>query len=479
MWLSTVANIDWPSRPGLTVAQQQSELRGWLNLARSMQFNTVLLQVRPAADTFWPSTVGEPWSKYLTGVQGRHPGYDPLAFAVREAHARNLHLHAWFNPFRVSMDTNLNSLVPSHPARLHPSWSFAYGGRRYYNPGIPAVRSFIIRVIAEVVAKYDVDGVHLDDYFYPYPVAGQSIPDDAAYRSFRTLGESRAHFRRRSVNAFVRDLSSRIFNTKRRMLFGISPFGIWRNRSTDARGSATSGFQAYDGIYADSRHWVRQGWIDYVVPQLYWHQGFPVANYNVLVDWWGAQVKGTFVKLYIGEAAYRVGDPAQGADWMDRLELSNHTAKCRTTPGVRGQVYFSAKSVRADRLGAMTLVKNKYYSRVAIPPAMPHLDSAKPAAPVVTSARWNGAGVELLWRGATTGTLPRHYALYRWASNGASLPAIPAQATALRLVQRRRGNPERWVDTGAVRGRTYWYMVVGLSDLMVESGGASAVFIRA
>ncbi|GAB3519793.1 hypothetical protein GCM10027402_07110 [Arthrobacter monumenti] len=237
--------------------------------------------------------------------------------------------------------------------------------------------------------------------------------------------------------------------------------------------------QSYDGIYADSRHWVRQGWIDYVVPQLYWHQGFPVANYNVLVDWWAAQVKGTFVKLYIGEAAYRVGDPAQGTDWMDRLELSNHTAKCRTTPGVRGQVYFSAKSVRADRLGAMTLVKNKYYSRVAIPPAMAHLGSAKPAAPVITSARWNGAGVELLWRGATTGTIPQHYALYRWASNGATLPAIPAQATALRLVQRRRGNPERWVDTGAVRGRTYWYMVVGLSDLMVESGGASAVFIRA
>ncbi|GAB3519797.1 hypothetical protein GCM10027402_07120 [Arthrobacter monumenti] len=225
-WLSTVANIDWPSRPGLTVAQQQSELRGWLNLARSMRFNTVLLQVRPAADTFWPSSIGEPWSKYLTGVQGRHPGYDPLAFAVREAHARNLHLHVWFNPFRVSMDTDLNNLVPSHPARLHPSWSFAYGGRRYYNPGIPAVRRFIIRVIAEVVAKYDVDGVHLDDYFYPYPVAGQSIPDGAAYRSFRTLGESRAHFRRRSVNAFVRDLSSRIFTTKRRMLFGISPFGI-------------------------------------------------------------------------------------------------------------------------------------------------------------------------------------------------------------------------------------------------------------
>ncbi|AUI49635.1 glycoside hydrolase family 10 protein [Arthrobacter crystallopoietes] len=478
-WLSSVVNIDWPSRSGLTAAVQQAELRGWLDLARSRNLNAVMLQVRPAGDVFWPSKVGEPWSRYLTGTQGRNPGYDPLPYAVSQAHARNLHLHAWFNPFRAGMTANLADLISWHPARKNPSWTFAYGGRRYYNPGIPAVRSFIIKVIAEVVAKYDVDGVHLDDYFYPYPVTGQSIPDSAAYNAYRLPGESLANFRRRSVNVFVRDLSARIAATKPRMLFGISPFGIWRNQSTDSRGSATSGFQSYDGIFADSRLWVKQGWLDYVVPQLYWHQGNPAADYNTLVNWWSAQVSGTSCKLYIGEAAYKVGDPAQGADWQDRRELYNHTAKCRATARVSGQVYFSAKSVRANKLGSITLVKDKYYKRVAMTPVMSHLGTQRPYTPVISSARWNGSGVELIWRGSNSGTLPRHYAIYRWEAKADSSAFIPSQAGALRRVHRRRGNPEKFLDTGAVRGRTYWYVLVGHSDLMVESAAASAIFIRA
>ncbi|GLB67503.1 glycoside hydrolase family 10 protein [Arthrobacter mangrovi] len=478
-WLSTVVNIDWPSRAGLTAAAQQTELRGWLDLARSLNLNAVMLQVRPSGDVFWPSTAGEPWSRYLTGTQGRNPGYDPLGYAISQAHARNLHLHAWFNPFRASMTASLSDLVASHPARKNPSWTFAYGGRRYYNPGLPAVRSFIIKVIAEVVAKYDVDGIHLDDYFYPYPVAGQTIADSAAYNAYKLPGESLADFRRRSVNLFVRDLSTRIFATKPRMLFGISPFGIWRNSSTDSRGSATSGFQSYDGIFADSRNWVKQGWLDYVVPQLYWHQGNPAADYNTLVQWWSAQVAGTNCKLYIGEAAYKVGDPAQGADWQDARELYDHTAKCRATPRVAGQVYFSAKSVRANALGSMTLVKNKFYRRVAMTPVMSHLGAQRPYAPVISSATWNGTGVELVWRGATTGTLPRHYAIYRWEAGANSTAYIPSQAGALRRVHFRRGNPERFVDTGVARGHTYWYVVVALSDLMVESAAASAIFIRA
>ncbi|MFD1212608.1 glycoside hydrolase family 10 protein [Arthrobacter sp. GCM10027362] len=478
-WLSTVLNIDWPSRPGLSASVQQAELRGWLDLARSLNFNAVLLQVRPAGDVFWPSKRGEPWSRYLTGVQGGNPGYDPLGYAVAQAHARNLQLHVWFNPFRAGMAEPLTDLISWHPARRNPAWSFPYGGRRYYNPGLPAVRGFIIGVVNEVVAGYDVDGVHLDDYFYPYPVAGRAIPDSAAYQAYRTPGEALADFRRRSVNLFVRDLSARIRATKPRLVFGISPFGIWRNRATDSRGSASSGFQAYDGIYADSRQWVKQNWVDYIAPQLYWHQGFAAADYNVLVDWWAGQVAGTNVRLYIGEAAYKVGDPAQGAAWQQARQLYNHTAKCRATAAVKGQVYFSATSVRANKLGAITQVKNKYYRRVAMTPVMSQRGAGRPYTPVIASARWNGTGVELVWRGATTGTVPRHFAVYRWESSGAAMAYIPSQAGALRQVHRRRGNPERFVDTGAVRGRTYWYVVVALSDTMVESSGASAIFIRA
>jgi hypothetical protein len=329
------------------------------------------------------------------------------------------------------------------------------------------------------VAKYDVDGIHLDDYFYPYPVAGQSIPDAAAYNTYRRAGESLADFRRRSVNTFVRDLNAKIFAAKPRMLFGISPFGIWRNKSTDSRGSATSGLQSYDATFADSRLWVKQGWIDYVVPQLYWHQGNAAADYTTLVNWWAAQVKGTNCKLYIGEGAYKVGDAAQGPAWQNPRELYNHTAKCRATPGVSGQVYFSATSVRSNRLNSIGLVKDKFYRRVVMTPVMAHLGGQRPYAPLITSARWNGTAVELSWRGATSGTLPRHYAVYRWESNGAAAAVIPAQAGALRQVHRRRGNPERFVDTGTVRGRTYWYVVVGMSENLVESAAASAIFIRA
>lgn len=182
LWIASVVNIDWPSRSGLPMATQQTELRSILDLALSRNLNAVLLQVRPAADRMWKATLGEPWSKYLTGTQGKDPGYDPLAYAIVQAHQRGLGLHAWINPFRVSMDTSLNSLVASHPARLNPGWSFAYGGRRYYNPGIPAVRTYIRSVVVDLVKRYEVDGVHFDDYFYPYPVAGFSIPDTAYLR---------------------------------------------------------------------------------------------------------------------------------------------------------------------------------------------------------------------------------------------------------------------------------------------------------
>lgn len=367
MWLATVANRDWPSKPGLTAAEQRAELLAFLDTAVARRLNAVVFQVRPTADALWPSRY-EPWAEYLTGVQGRDPGWDPLGTAVREAHRRGLELHAWFNPYRVANHTDPTRLTPTHPARLHPEWVVPYGGKLYYNPGLPEVRRFVQDAMLDAVARYDVDGVHWDDYFYPYPVAGQVFDDDAAYERHGAGFPDRAAWRRDNIDRLVRETAGRIKRLNRRVRFGISPFAVWRNQATDPLGSDTrAGVQTYDDLYADTRTWVRKAWIDYIVPQVYWlaqplDQQVP-ANYAVLVPWWSDVVRGTGVDLYIGEALYKVGDPAQPAQWQDPRELLRHLDLCAEYREVRGNVYFSAKEVAADPLGAVSLIAERYKGR--------------------------------------------------------------------------------------------------------------------
>lgn len=305
-WIATVLNIDWPSKTGLSKDQQQAEFITLLDRLQAMGINAVIVQVRPTADAFYPSTLN-PWSKYLTGTQGVSPDYDPLAFMVQAAHKRNMEFHAWFNPYRVSMDTQLNALVPNHPARQNPDWVVSYGGKLWYDPGIPQVRSHIVDTIKEVVRNYDIDAVHFDDYFYPYP-DGTDFPDEQTYLTYgKASFPNKADWRRDNVNRLVKEVNAQIKQLKPHVKFGISPFGIWRNKSTDPSGSDTSGFQAYDSLYADARTWIRQGWIDYIAPQIYWNIGFPAAAYEKLVPWWANEVKGRATHLYIGHAVYKVG----------------------------------------------------------------------------------------------------------------------------------------------------------------------------
>ncbi|MFD8867563.1 glycoside hydrolase family 10 protein [Streptomyces sp. NPDC059590] len=368
MWLASVANRDWPSRPGLTAAEQRAELLAFLDTAVERRLNAVVFQVRPTADALWPSRY-EPWAEYLTGVQGRDPGWDPLGTAVREAHRRGLELHAWFNPYRVANHTDPTRLIPTHPARLHPEWVVPYGGKLYYNPGLPEVRRFVQDAMLDAVARYDIDGVHWDDYFYPYPVAGQVFDDDAAYERYGAGFPDRAAWRRDNIDRLVRETAGRIKRLDRRVRFGISPFAVWRNQATDPLGSDTrAGVQTYDDLYADTRRWVREEWIDYIVPQVYWNIGFAAADYAKLVPWWAEVVRGTDVHLYIGEALYKAGDPAQPAPWQDPAELSRHLTFDRDYPQVRGNVYFSAKEVAADRNGAMARVVADHYPYRVRPP---------------------------------------------------------------------------------------------------------------
>ncbi|MFD8547901.1 glycoside hydrolase family 10 protein [Streptomyces sp. NPDC059649] len=370
MWLATVGNLDWPSRPKLTVAEQQRELRAHFDAAVAHRLNTVFFQVRAAADALWPSPY-EPWAASLTGQQGRDPGWDPLDFAVREAHRRGLELHAWFNPYRVANHADPGRLTADHPARRHPEWIVPYGGKLYYNPGLPEVRTFVQDAMLDAVEHYSVDGVHFDDYFYPYPAAGKSFDDDEAYDTYGEDFDNRADWRRDNIDRLVYEMAQRLDDggqqEDRGVRFGVSPFAVWRNQATDPNGSRTqAGVETYDDLYADTRRWVREGWLDYIVPQVYWPIGTKAADYAELVPWWSRTVDGTGVDLYIGEALYKAGD-SQPAAWKNPAELSRHLTFARDYPQVGGHVYFSAKSVAKDRVGALARVVRDHYGSAARP----------------------------------------------------------------------------------------------------------------
>ena len=271
VWIATVNNVDWPSRPDLTVAKQKEELVAILDRVAELHLNAVFFQVRPMGDALYTSQI-EPWSEFLTGTTGKAPDppYDPLAFAIEEAHARGIELHAWFNPFRVNATTTLRA--------------YRYGRFVWADPGDPDVRQRALDVIADVVRRYDVDGIHLDDYFYPYPEGGREFPDDATYEQYGG-GASRDDWRRDNINRFVHDLYTTVKTIKPAVEVGISPFGIWRpNHPRQIRG-----LDAYDAIYADSRLWLRRGWVDYLAPQLYWPIGKREQSFSALLEWWANQ----------------------------------------------------------------------------------------------------------------------------------------------------------------------------------------------
>ncbi|MBW5483530.1 family 10 glycosylhydrolase [Streptomyces bambusae] len=367
MWVATVQNVDWPSQTGLSAARQRAELLSLLDTAVARRLNAVVLQVRPTADALWPGA-REPWSQWLTGRQGRDPGWDPLGTAVAEAHARGLELHAWFNPYRVAQHDDASLLVPEHPARRNPAWTVAYGGKLYYNPGLPEVRAFVQEAMLDAVRRYPVDAVHWDDYFYPYPAPGEYFDDDAAFEEYGADFGSRAQWRRHNIDTLVHEMSVRLKQVRPGTRFGISPFAVWRNRDQDPLGSATrGGVSTYDDLYADTRKWVKERWIDYVVPQCYWHIGHRECDYAVLVPWWAQTVAGTGVDLYVGEALYRCDPDSPTEAWRDPAELSRHLTLAGRYAEVRGHCYFSAEQVAADRNGAMARVVADHYP-TAVPP---------------------------------------------------------------------------------------------------------------
>ncbi|WP_010268669.1 family 10 glycosylhydrolase [Paenibacillus senegalensis] len=355
-WISTVYNLDWPSASSYgNASEQQQQFEKLLDDLLVMGLNTVFVQVRPSGDALYPSTL-VPWSKYLTGTQGQDPGYDPLAFMIEAAHERGMEFHAWFNPFRANTDNKREGLAPQHVVNTHPEWIVEADKKLFINPGIPEARQHIISAIMEVVTRYDIDGVHLDDYFYPSNVA---FPDDTSYSSYNPNGLDRASWRRSNINDFVQQLGVSIKEAKPQVEFGVSPFGVWRNHNVDPTGSATrAGVSTYDHMFADVRTWVQQEWIDYVMPQLYWSMSFEVARYDKLVDWWVQEVAGTNVDLYIGHSPYKIGTKESG--WHTAQEIINQLEYNKQYPQIKGDVFFSAKDLRRNPLGIVELLRGYY-----------------------------------------------------------------------------------------------------------------------
>ena len=338
VWVSSVYNLDYPSTPTTDAAALKQEADAIIADVSDMGLTAIFLQVRPSADSLFPSDYF-PWSRYLTGTQGTAPsdGFDPLAYWVEQAHANGIELHAWVNPYRITKNgsAELASLSASHPAKQHPEYVVEYEGNYYFDPGLPQVQQLVRDSVMEIVEKYEVDGIHFDDYFYP----GQDFADDASYAQYGS--GDRGDWRRENVNTLVRELDEAIDAANPDVSFGISPFGVWANSSSLAEGSATRATQSYFDHYADTRKWVQEGWIDYICPQLYWEIGHSLADYETLANWWSDVCQGTDVALYIGLPSYRsagVTDPTNV--WYGTTALQAQLALNDTLPVITGEVYF-------------------------------------------------------------------------------------------------------------------------------------------
>ncbi|HYW31110.1 MAG TPA: family 10 glycosylhydrolase, partial [Gemmatimonas sp.] len=397
VWVASVANIDWPSKRTLGTVTQQRELLELLDRAVALRLNAVLLQVRPAADALYASKI-EPWSEYLTGAQGRAPDpyWDPLEFAVREAHARGLELHAWFNPYRARHTDAKSPLHSSHIGRTNPELVKPYAGYLWMDPGEPQVRARTLRVVLDVVRRYDIDGVHIDDYFYPYPENNRRgaeipFPDDRSWERYRRNGGllDRGDWRRANVDSLVRELNFEVHRVKPWVRFGISPFGIWQPGYPEG----VRGLNAYAKLYADARKWLREGWLDYFTPQLYWPTTKPEQSYAGLLKWWvGENYKGRHI--WAGNFTSRAGAP--GASAFPVSELLKQIAVSRAQPGSTGNVHFSMISFTNNQGGMNDALVTGPYAAAALPPASPWLTVPAPSRPVVRVIDADGRAVVTL-----------------------------------------------------------------------------------
>lgn len=460
-WIATVNG----QFQGMSTEAMQQSLIERLDVLQKAGINAVIFQVRPESDAFYSSSI-EPWSRFLTGVQGQAPlpFWDPLAFMVRESHRRGMEFHAWINPYRARTKSVV-TFSPLHPYAQHPERFIAYGGQLFYDPGLPENRKHICRVVRDIVERYDVDAIHMDDYFYPYPVNGEDFPDDVSFARYGRGYAGKADWRRENVNRLIEDIHCTVRATKPWVKFGVSPFGIYRNRKNDPDGSLTDGLQCYDDLYADVLAWIRNGWIDYTIPQLYWEIGHKAADYAALIRWWNDHAGGR--PLYIGEDVLRTVrsvDPTRS----DEHQLFAKRRLYRSLPKVGGSCLWYAEALFDDPGRYRTLLETNYHRYPAIPPASPFIDNKPPKKVKKLKPIWTADGYMLFW------TAPKakiemdravRYAVYRFASGEKVDTDNPARLLTL--------TSDTFVQLPYETGTTkYTYVVTALDRLHNESASA-------
>ena len=461
-WIQAV-NGQWQ---GLGRDAMQAELTRELNALQADGINAILFQCRVEGDALYASEL-EPWSRYLTGRQGTPPSpyWDPLQWMVEQCHARGMELHAWINPYRAKTK-GTTAMATTHYAIRYPDRCFSYDNLMIFDPGRPENRYFICQVAADIVRRYDVDGLHIDDYFYPYPVPGVPIPDDAAYAAYGQ-GRDRGDWRRENVNTFIRELGETVHSVKPWVKFGVSPFGIYRNQRSWPQGSATNGLQNYDDLYADVLRWVNEGWIDYNIPQIYWEIGNKAADYDTLIRWWNAHAYAR--PLYIGQDVERT---VKFAD-LSNPNLNQMPAKYalqRSLPGVYGSCQWYARAVADDTGQYGTVLRNYYHRTPALQPVMPWLDKKAPGKPRKVKPVWTEDGYILFWTAPSAKTEldeARQYVVYRFAQGER---VNLENANAILCI-----TPNTFLPLPYNDGAQKWtYVVTALDRLQNESKGVKA-----
>lgn len=456
VWIATVANIDWPTKQGLTATEQQQEMITLLNKVKAYNMNTVVLQIRPTADALYKSKY-EPYSHWLTGIQGQDPSYDPLQFTIDECHKRGLNIHVWLNPYRINNDTTkYNIYAKDHIMNQHPEWVVDYGKAKYFNPGLDEVRTFTCNIVKDIVSNYDIDAIHMDDYFYPYKIKGEEFPDSLTFVQHPRGFTNKEDWRRNNVNLIIKEINETIKSVKPWVEFGISPFAIWRNKKEDPRGSDTNGMNNYDGLYADILLWQEKGWIDYVLPQLYFNIGYPIADYAILADWWTKYNYGA--NVYAGLAPYRVSKKAKQKEWRSSKELLRQIKRNTENPNLKGEIYFSAKSLfNNPNVDLEKRLSKKEYKTLSISPENNRITRIEPQCPQNASMQIKEKTMHLKW---DRGENSKRFVIYKFRKNK------PANID----------NPETIVDvTGMTEitlpyeGSKYRYGITSLSPSHTES----------
>ncbi|PWK26357.1 uncharacterized lipoprotein YddW (UPF0748 family) [Arcicella aurantiaca] len=469
VWIATVENIDWPKRGEHDSDQQKLDFIRILNEHKRSNLNAVMVQVRDACDSYYARSV-EPWSEFLTGQQGKFPNpfYDPLSFMVTEAHDRNLEFHAWLNLNRATF-RRATSVTPDHISNRKPEWMLTYDGQKLLNFGIPEVREYITNVVLDIVKHYDIDGIHFDDYFYPYQVPGQTLKDEATFRKYSNGFTNIEDWRRNNTDILISQISDAIKKTKPHVKFGISPFGVWKNYSSNTpEGSRTqAGQTSFGHLYADTRKWLSQGWIDYIAPQIYFDRYHAKVPYKELSKWWMENAFGKH--LYIGHGVYKIK-----AGWS-LTEAPAQIRLDRQYPQIDGGLFFSSKSLTENYGGFQDSLRTDFYRKPAIIPAMPWKDNIPPTAPKKVFLTRNEIGNPILtWQPGETasdGNENTYFAVYRFER--AETPDFQRVDKMLYV-----GRQNTFTDSTAEKARGYVYHVTSFDRLHNESNTSAKATIE-